>query len=224
MSLTTAEKFLVLAHHPTKPKYAIPEQMRNTGLIGAILMDLSAEERIVIEGGRIKVRSTNSHLPEPHRVILKKIQETSKLKKVKTWISRFSQLPGKYRKAIQVELERKAIMRIERKRFLFFPYLQTTLIKTSLREQMIRELRGIIFGNQKPDKETSMLLGLVQACRMHKVICKDRMEMKACKVKLKEIIESDVISGGVDKVIREMHAAVIGAVVASTAATTAAAH
>ena len=121
MSLTTAEKFLILAHHPEKPKYAIPEQMRNVGLIGAILMDLANEERIVIEEGRIKVRSTNTRLPDPHRAILGKIQQSTRPKKVKAWISRFAQLPGKYRKAIQVELERKGIMRIEKKRFLFIP-------------------------------------------------------------------------------------------------------
>lgn len=31
MSLTTAEKFLILAHHPEKPRYYIPEQRRNAG-------------------------------------------------------------------------------------------------------------------------------------------------------------------------------------------------
>ena len=89
---------------------------------------------------------------------------------------------------------------------------------------MVAELRETLFGNRKIDNETAMLLGLVQACKMHKVVCHGRDEVKACKARLKEILERDIISSGVDKVIREMHAAVMGAVVASTAATTAAAH
>jgi hypothetical protein len=125
MSLTVAEKFLILAHHPEKSKYVIPEQMRNAGLIGSILIDLSAEERIKIEDGKIFVKHTNTNLPEAHRLILQKIKHSSKPRKVKSWISRFAQVPGKYRKGLLVSLERKGILRLEHKRFLFIKYLRT---------------------------------------------------------------------------------------------------
>ena len=224
MSLTVAEKFLILIHHPEKSKYVVMEQAMNAGLIGAILLDLSAEERIKITEGKVTVRHSSSRLPEPHRQILKKIQQSPKQKKAKSWISRFALSPGKYRKGILVSLERKGILRIERKRFLFIKYLRTYLIKTSLRNEMIQELRNVVFSNEKPDKEGAMMLGLVQACKMHKVICRSKEETKLSKTRLKEIIESDDIAREVDQVIREMQVAVITAIAASTVATTAGSH
>ncbi len=59
------------------------------------------------------------------------------------------------------------------------------------------------------------MLGLIEACKMHKIIAKDKSEIKICKRKLAELIKSDSIAQGVDKVIKEMQAVIIGAVVAS---------
>lgn len=224
MSLTVAEKFLILIHHPQKSKYVVSEQAKNAGLIGAILLDLSAEERISIGEGKVTVRHSSTRLPEPHRLILQKIQQSPKQKKVKSWISRFAQGPGKYRKGILISLERKGILRIEHKRFLFIKYLRTYMIKTSDRDEIIRELRDIVFNNRKPDKDNAMMLGLVQACKMHKVISRNKDEAKRSKTKMKEIIESDEIAKEVDVVIREMQVAVITAITASTVVTTAASH
>jgi hypothetical protein len=224
MNLTVSEKFLILAHHQEKSSYVIPEQMRNAGLIGSILIDLISEERLKIEDGKVTVRHTNTNLPEAHRLILQKIHQSSKKKKVKTWISRFAQGSGKYRKGILVSLERKGILRIEHKRFLFIKYLKTSLVKTSIRNEIIRELREIVFNNKIPDHEYAMMLGLVQACKMHKVICRSKEEVKLSKTKLKKIIESNAIARDVDKVIREMQAAVIASITASSVVTSAGSH
>jgi hypothetical protein len=224
MTLTTAERLIVLAHHPEKPRFVVPEQLRNVGIIGSILIDLSAEERLKIEGGKIIVKHTNTNLPEPHRLMLQKIHQSGKKRKVKSWISRTVQAPRKYRRGILKSLERKGIIRMEEKRFLFFKYFVTYLIKTSLREQMIQEIRGVIFENKQPDKEISMILGMLQACKMHKIFCEDKEEIKRCKSVLKDMLASYTISRDVDKVIQEMHAAVVSAVIASSVATTASTH
>jgi hypothetical protein len=224
MSLSIAEKFMVLAHHPVKSTYLVTDQAKNAGLIGAILLDLLKEERIYIKEGKITIKHTNTHLPESHSLILQKIHQSSRTRKVKSWISRFAQVPGKYRKSLLISLERKGIFRIEHKRFLFIKYLRTKLIKASVRDDIIQELRDTIFKNKKPDKEYAMVLGLVQACKMHKIICRSKDELKLSKTRLKEIIESDAIARDVDKVIQEMQTAVITAIAAASVATTAGTH
>jgi hypothetical protein len=222
MTLTAAERFLILAHHPEKANYVIPEQTRNAGMIGSILLDLAAEDKIKIENGVVLVRSTNTKLLLPHRVVLQRMHQSNKRKKVKTWISRFAQAPGRHHREILTALERKGIVRIDRKKFLFIPYWRTSLIKSSEREEMIRDIREIIFKGRPVKNENAILLGLIQACKMFKVVCQDKEEIRTCKMKLKEIIASNVISGSVDKVIREMQAAVVNAaVISSTAATSA---
>ena len=53
-------------------------------------------------------------------------------------------------------------------------------------------------------KDNALILGLIEACKIHKIIAKDRSEIKICKRKLADIIKSDAIAQGVDKVIKEM--------------------
>jgi len=144
MTLTAAERFLILAHHPVKANYVIPEQTRNAGMIGSILLDLAAEDKIKIENGMVLVRSTNTKLLLPHRVVLQRMHQSTKPRKVKTWISRFAQAPGRHHREILTALERKGIVRIDRKKFLFIPYWRTSLIKSSEREEMIREMQAAV--------------------------------------------------------------------------------
>ena len=87
---------------------------------------------------------------------------------------------------------------------------------------MIREIRAVIFEGDDISEKAASLLGLVEACKMYKVICKDKKEVSLCKARLKELIQDDQIAQGVDKVIQAMQAAVVAAIVATTAATTAA--
>jgi hypothetical protein len=101
---------------------------------------------------------------------------------------------------------------------LFFGYYRTKLIKHKVRDQIIKEIRETLLYNKQVNDKNSMILGLVEACNMYRIICRDKKERKICKTRIKEWIQSDVISQGVGKVIKEMQAAVIGAVVASSAA------
>ncbi|MCG8699225.1 MAG: hypothetical protein MI922_14315, partial [Bacteroidales bacterium] len=95
------------------------------------------------------------------------------------------------------------------------------LINSEIRESIIKEVRGIIFNDNTINNEYSMMLGLIEACKMHKVIAKDKSEIKICKRKLAELIKSDSIAQNVDKVIKEVQAAITVAIVASTVAVTA---
>jgi len=222
MKLTIAESFYVLIHHPEKPRVMVTEAVRNAGMIGAIFLDLSVEGNVVIEDGLIRVKSIKSKLPPIHREILNKMADSVKLRKPKSWISRLTQTAGKTKRSLVEELERKGLMEVEHKRLLFISYIRTWLSRTDAREKIIKELRGIVFDKKGFDGHYAGLLGLVQACKMHKLISTDRQEVKDSKARIKKIIESDLITQGVGTVIQEMQAAMMAAIIASTAATTAA--
>ena len=214
MAQTTSEKFLVLIQNPEKSNSLISPQLRNVGFIGSILLDLVNEKKIELENGKIKVKSNKTKLSASHEQILELISQSKKTKKIKTWISKFSRKSRHFQKQIFEQLERKRVIRIEYKKFLFFKYYKTKLIDRKSREQLIKEIRDVIFNNRPIDNANAAILGLIQACKMHKVVCHDKKEIKECKLKLKEIIKNDSISQGVDKVIKEMQAAI--AVVVTT--------
>ena len=220
MIQTTSEKFLILIQNPEKSNCLISDQMRNVGLIGSILMDLVNEKSIDIENGKIKAKTTKTKLSISHKQILGLISQSKKSKKIKTWISKFSIRSRQYQKQIFKQLEKKRMIRIEYKKFLFFKYYKTRLIDRKIREQIIKEIRDVIFNNKLIDNDNAAILGLIQACKMHKLICNDKKEIKVCKLKLKEIIKNDSISQGVDKVIKEMQAAIAVIITTSTVVTT----
>ncbi len=222
MKLTIAENFFILIHHPDKPRIEVTEVARNVGMIGAIFLDLSIEENIIIEDGVIKVKSTKSNLLPAHNELLDILAKSPKRRKPKQWISRINQRAGKTKRKLLESLEKKGIIEIVHKRFLFIPYIQTLLVRRDMRENLIKQMRGIIFQNMEMDGQAPYLLGLIQACKAHKIVCNDKDEMKQSRKKIKEIIESDQIMQGVGTVIQEMQAAIMAAVIASSAASSAA--
>jgi len=220
MKLTIAESFYVLIHHPDKPRVLVPETARNAGMIGAMFLDLSLDENIIIEEGVIKVKSLRSELPQVHKDMLDKIANSAKKRKPKWWISRFTQTANKFRRPLLENLEKSGFLDLIPRKFLFIPYTQTYLLKKDEREKMIAQLRGVVFQNKEFDHHLASMLGLIQATKMFKLIADGPEERKQCKIRIKEIVESDVFMKGVGTVIQEMQAAMMAAIIASTAATT----
>ncbi len=222
MKLTIAESFYVLIHHPDKPRVLVPETARNAGMIGAMFLDLSIAENIIIDEGLIKVKAIISDLPQAHKDILNVVANSPKKRKPKWWISRLTQKANKYRKPLLESLAKSAYLELVPKKFLFIPYTQTWLIKKDEREKMIKQLREVVFDNKEFDHHTASMLGLIQATKMFKLIANSMDERRQCRLRIKEIVESDVFLKGVGAVIQEIQAAMMVAIIASSAATSAA--
>jgi len=213
-----AEQFLLLIQNPEKPGYVIQDPQKSVGIIGAILLDLSINNCIQIENGLFKVITKPSELPAPHQDVLAKIESSPKARKAKVWVSKLSGKSRSYQEQISSDLEKRGIVRIEYRHFLFIKWIRTELTNPSARWNLIKDLRAIIFGGAQLTQESAAILGLVKSCEMYKVLCSDRSEVKECKFKLKNILANDLISSGVSQVIQEMQAAVLAAVVASSVA------
>jgi hypothetical protein len=222
MKQTIAETFFILIQNPEKSRSLVTGEVKNIGLIGSILLDLSMEEKIELESDKLQVKSTRSSLSESHNQILEQIAKSPKARKTKTWISRLSRHIGKYKKNILIGLETKGIISIEQKRFLFFTYYKTRLINKSLRSRLVDDLRDMVLFSKPVEKEDSAILGLIEACKMYKIICRNKDEIKLCRSKLKDMIRSDLVSQEVNQVIRDTQVAIHAAIVASNVATTAA--
>jgi golgi phosphoprotein 3 len=67
------------------------------------------------------------------------------------------------------------------------------------------------------------LLAMIEVCKLHKVIAKDKEQAKLIKKELKIIIKESPIAQTVESTIKEIQAAIIAATMAATIATTASA-
>jgi len=224
MKLNTSEKFLILALHPDKPRFLITQPALNAGFIGSILMDLSIDQMVEIKNSYIIHADKKSSGKEADRLILDKIMAASKPRKVKRWIANLSQRARKYRQLVLKDLEKNGFVKIESARFLFFKYKRIRLINKPFRTQLAMELRNAILHGKSVDHERAAILGMVQACKMHKMLSTDKSDLAIIRKKLKVLITKDSITQGVGQVISEMQAAIVGAVIASTVATSAGAH
>ena len=200
----------------------VPEQKRNAGIAGGILLDLAREEKIKVVDKRIKVLSRATKTSQAHNLALKKIAGSNKEKKAKTWISNIASWNGKYRHALLEDMRRKRLIQVEKKKFLFIPYTKTRLLDRKKQTALAAELREVILQKKKLDSETAAILGLIEATRIYRIISKDRREQKEMKTRLREMLADDAILKGVGEAIREMQAAVAASVAATAAATSAA--
>lgn len=220
-SFNTAEIFLLLAQKPDKAGFLVPEHIRFPGLTGAILLDLCITGNIAVEKKKLIPLSGGNKLSLPHKEILEQLAGSTKTRKVKRWVSKLSSQARKYQKVVLKGLEKKGSLMIDHKKFLFFSYYRSRLSDAGTRKKIIAQIRDIVITGEKSGNEMTAVLALIEACKLHKLLCRDRREIRLFRPKMKEILKEDAISQSVGKIISEMQAAIMGAVAATSVAGTA---
>jgi len=223
MNLNTAEKFLLIAQHPVKGRFIVSDTEISYGIVGAFLLDMSLDNRIGIEEKRLILknvkRDDNPIISEISTIIGK----SEKHRKIKYWIDRLTRKSNIYKRSLQDGLERKGLVRIEHHKFLgLIPYRKCYIIDSKMRDSLIRLLRECILFHKELNNENTVLLGLIEACRMHKILSSDREELKTIRKELKAIIKESPIAETVGETIKQVQIAIISSVAAATIATSAA--
>jgi len=216
--MNTSEKFLLLIQHPVKSRFLVSEPERRAGLIGSVLLDLVYAHNLETDNKKLIVRTNKTEVSEAHRLILQKIDESKQIRKTRFWIEKLFRQSGNYQKRLLNDLENKKIIKIIPRQFLFIKYYRSRLVNTAVRDNLIEEIRDIIFKNKKADNENALILGLIEACNMYKIICRDRFEKKICKKELKELRQTVLFPPNLDLVIKGIQAAIREAIMAYGAA------
>ncbi|MDD4394216.1 MAG: GPP34 family phosphoprotein [Desulfobacterales bacterium] len=216
--MNTSEKFLLLIQHPVKSRFLVSEPERRAGLIGSVLLDLVYGHNLETDNKKLIVRTNKTEVSEAHRLILQKIDESKQIRKTRFWIEKLFRQSGNYQKRLLNDLENKKIIKIIPRQFLFIKYYRSRLVNTAVRDNLIEEIRDIIFKNKKADNENALILGLIEACNMYKIICRDRFEKKICKKELKELRQTVLFPPNLDLVIKGIQAAIREAIMAYGAA------
>lgn len=216
--MNTSEKFLLLIQHPVKSRFLVSEPERRAGLIGSVLLDLVYAHNLETDNKKLIVRTNKTELSDTHRLILQKIDDSKQIRKTRSWIEKLFRQSGNYQKRLLNDLENKKIIKIIPRQFLFIKYYRSRLVNTAVRDNLIEEIRDIIFKNKKADNENALILGLIEACNMYKIICRDRFEKKICKKELKELRQTVLFPPNLDLVIKGIQTAIREAIMAYGAA------
>jgi len=117
----------------------------------------------------------------------------------------------------------KRLVRIEDTKVLgIFPWSRTYLTESLTREKLIRQLRNDILAYRGDVNDSTALAGLIEACRMWRILSTDRDELKMIRLQIKRIIKDTPVSDAVGQTIRQVQAAIIASVTASVVASTSA--
>ena len=223
MQLTIPESFLLIAQHPAKPKLYIEGVPLNYGVIGSLLLELSQEHVLDIRDGALIPGSGKSQAYDPAREILETIRSSAKPRQVKHWLAKLGMKANRFKWILFGQMENKRLIRLEQRKFLgFIPYRRTLLTGRRQRTELIRELKLALYKKEGLNDRTMMLLGLVQACSLHKAFTDDRKERRKLKGDLKKFMEENPVTDAIGKTIREVQAAVMVSIMAATTVSTAA--
>lgn len=222
-TFTTAEKLLILAHHPEKGRFLTSLTYLQYGIAGALLLDLALWERISITGKSLILKPGKGLSSPVYDDVIALISQSPDSRKVGHWVRKFANRYGRYKWHILEGLVGKKIFRIEKKKFLgLIPYRQSFFIETLTRASMIRQLKNEILSGRGITGEINALAGLVKACLMESVLSADRDELKRIRQQLKVMAVESPVSGIVSETIHQVQAAIIVSVTAAAVASSSA--
>lgn len=224
-TLNTSEKFFLLAHHPEKGRLVVSRQYFRYGLVGAILLDLCLDGRIGFDNGRITPRPGNTPADPVKYEVLKMITDSARPRRAGYWVRKLAFRYTRYMNQIVAELAGKRLARIEETKLLgIIPRSRSYLTESYTRDNLIRKLKNDILVYRGDAGESSALAGLVEACRMRRILSTDREELKMIRSQMKMILKESPVSDAVAQTIRQVQAAVITSVATSVAASSSGSH
>jgi golgi phosphoprotein 3 len=224
MKLNTAEKFLILAHHPEKGRFVINGLQLSYGIVGALLLEMSLEKIVSVQDNRLVYSSAGIEKDPVISELSATIRQSEKSRRKRFWISKFARKSRRYKWTILGQLTDKRLIRIENKKFLgLIPYKKSYIIDSSIRTELIRTARNNVLNRKDLNEENVVVLGLIVACNMHRIISSDHQELKKIRKELKEIIKESPIAGVLAETIKQVRTAIIASVAASSAASSSAA-
>ena len=197
----------------------VSRQFFRYGLAGAILLDLLLDGRIGMENGRIIPRPGNTPSDPVKSEVIQMITESARPRRAGYWVRRLAFRYNGYLNQIRVGLAGKRLLKIEESRLLgIIPWRRSFLTESYTRTNLIRQLKNDILVYRGDAGESGALAGLVEACRMRRILSTDREELKMIRSQVKKILKDSPVSDAVAQTIRQVQAAIIASVTASIAA------
>ena len=225
-NFNTAEKFLLIAHHPEKGRFKISQIYIQYGIAGALLLDMTLENRIEMAEKRLILKPASVSADPVINDAVTLMAQSPKPRKADYWVRKLAMRHNRYKWQVLKGLADKRMVRIEEKKFLgLIPYRQSFLVESYTRSNLIRQLKNEIMAyTREPSSAGMAVAGLIEACRMYRILSDDRDELKTIRTQLKKIIKESPVSDVVSQTIRQVQAAIISSITAAIVASSAGRH
>jgi len=214
MELNLYEEFILLSLDKVKGKFLIDSLSVNYGLAGAILLQLSQNENIVIDNKKIKLKDKKRTGDRILDTYIELIKNSKKLHNAKYWVNKIGSKAGTSKNDILAQICDKKLIKVQKNKFLWiFSYTNYPIINSEPVDEIIVRLKDIVLNYQKPDLNSVLLLSLMNSCKLTRILFIDKKDHKIANKRIKELTKDIEIGEAVSQTIKEIQVAVL---VAST--------
>jgi hypothetical protein len=222
MTFSTAEKFLLIAHHPEKGRFMVSGMFIQYGIAGAILLDMTLDGSLDIKDGKVLLRPGRVSDRTVRDEVASLISASGKPKKAGFWVNKLARRYNWYLRQVLNEMEKKRLVRTEQRKFLgLIPYRKSFLVESYTRSNLIRQIKNEILAyTREPSPSSIAIAGLIEACRMQRIITSDRDELKLVRNQLRKIARENELTDAVMQTVHQVQVAIIASVTAAIFAST----
>jgi hypothetical protein len=218
-SFSISEKFLIIAHHPSRGGFLLSHVYIQHGLAGSLLLDLTQRGLITITDKKLILKPGRAFHSQALNDAVSFMMQSPKARRTDYWIRRLANRFRTYKWQILKELADKRILRIETRKFLgLIPYRLSFFNESYTRANLVRELKGEILAGRCASGEINALASLVRACNMQRILADDRDEFKRIKERLKLLVSESPVSDVLAQTISQVQAAIIASVTTAVVA------
>ncbi len=230
MKLTLSEQLLLLALRDEKGTVVSNAGIAlNFGLAGALLLELTVDEKIAIREGKLVVQNATPSGDPLHDEVLNILASKARRPRpMKYWVPRLASKMKRLRYKIADRLVLSGILHLEKKKILgIFPSVRYPTANPLPELEVRKQLKNTILEGNSPSKETRMILSLLKACDLSDEVFGKEMR-KQVKERFKELDkepgDSKEVGKAISEAVQAVQAAVIICVTTAVIASSAASH
>ncbi len=211
MALQLFEKFILIALDQKKGRFLIDSFSLNYGLAGAILLELSDRNKIVIKNKRITIVDNKLTKNPIIDASLKLINKTKKDKKPRYWIYKLGNKSSGFKRIILKDLNEKKILRKETKNYLgkLIKIRRYPVVNPKEVNEIKSKLKKVVLEKEKPDIDVILILSLMASCKLTRILFATKKDHREAKKKIRELTKDIEISEAVSQTLKEIQAAII---------------
>ncbi len=213
MELNLIDKLTLLALDDEKGSFISSPLYFTYGIAGAILLELTFQNKIEILEKKVIVKSRTKLNTPLLNQFLEMIIQSKKDRTLKYWLQKFGNKERDIKKQTLAKLISKGILIEKEKKFLWvIPNNKYPAINSSQENKLRRHLTAIVEFSKTPELEDIMLLSLIDASNLTRGVF-GKAKAKLYKKNIKTLVESAMSSKAVGSTVKEVHDLVVAMLV-----------
>ncbi|MBD2777871.1 GOLPH3/VPS74 family protein [Iningainema tapete] len=216
-----AQELMLLAVHDEKGSIvSSATQSLPYGLIGAVLLELVLQGKLISEDGKLFVVNATTTGDEFFDDCLNEILTARRNRDARFWVTHLVRKFRGFQYAVLSNLVELGVLKQEKHRVLgLFSVQRYTMINPRAKHVIVDRVRSSVLNKTKLDSRTVSLISLIKACNLTNYLFAPE-ERKQARQRIAEIVSGELVGNAVSETVASVQAAVNAGITAAVVAST----